>query len=338
MPNCYRMPLMLPSRAHALAFAVLLTGSAIAASAAPVPAKKEDPFKAAVTQLNNDNPMVRHQGVTKLGRLRDPRAIPHLFKLFKDENPYVRSGVINVLGRLRVQEAGARVTTALRSDKNAQVRQAAAVALAVIASPTRTQALIGALKDDALAVRYAAARALGHLHAVEAIDPLIALTQGEDTGGRQTAAAALGRIGSPKAQATLLALLDDKDKGVRREAVKALGALRSDASIEALKARLTDSDMEVRVHAVMSLGRLGDNSGENTALSLLKNEDAQIRTLAANALGAFGSKKVLPRLKQALQAEKQEATKNVIKYAVGTIKSRLGIEDKPSKKSKGKKK
>ena len=113
--------------------ALLILSPALQAAPAEPPKKKVDPFETASKQLTDDNPMVRRQGAEKMGRLRDPRGIPLLLKALKDEHPFVRSAIVSTLGRMRVRESTEDILTLLTKDKNAQVRQQAAISLSYLA-------------------------------------------------------------------------------------------------------------------------------------------------------------------------------------------------------------
>ncbi len=308
-----------------------------AAEPETAPMKKADPFETAAKQLKDDHPMVRRQGAQRLGRMRDPRAIPLLRKALKDEHPYVRSEIINTLGRMRVREAAGDIMGRLK-DKNAQVRQAAAISLSYLADPTSIDPLIKALDDESPGVRYAAARTLGNLRAQKAAPKLGKLMKSTDEGMRQAAAGALGRIAAPDSAKILAKALKDDNVNVRREAVKALGSLGAKEYVEDIKPLLRDPDTQVSIYAASSLGKLGDSAGEPVLIRLLADTDAGMRQRAANALGAFGSKKKgYPALKKAFAKEKQANAKQMMRFALAQIKARHGIKEEPAPKRSKKK-
>lgn len=311
------------ARARSILFVLAGLLAAAPLRAAETPA---DPFQAAVEKLKNDNPMVRRQGTEDLARLRDPRAAAILLKTLSDDHPYVRSAAVDAVGRLRASEAAPRLVELLAKDKDAQVRQQAAISLAHIGDKTAAKALLKALDDEAPGVRFAAARALGVLRAPEAVGPLAERLKDPAEGMRRAAASALGVLSTPEALPPLREALQDKDLYVRREAARGLAA--GETSTEALKTALEDPDGIVRAHAAMGLGRLGDPAGEAAAVALLSHADHAARQQAGNVLGFIGTKdKALPALQKALAAEKHPATQAALKVSLAQLMARLGVQE-----------
>ncbi|MDZ8257148.1 MAG: HEAT repeat domain-containing protein [Nostoc sp. ChiQUE01b] len=124
--------------------------------------------------LKDDNEQVRSSATSALSNMgRDTTSlVPVIIQALKDKNDLVRIGAISVLGRVgiweRKSEEVAKVVpaliTALKQDKNAQVRSNAAYAFKFIgekAATTVVPVLIEALKNDLdFQVRSSAASAL----------------------------------------------------------------------------------------------------------------------------------------------------------------------------------
>src|SRR5262249_1094965 len=160
----------------------------------------------------------------------------------RDGKPQVRRSAAFALGKLGDDAylALPALKRALAADKDAGVREMAAVALGDIvtelrAGPQAWDDLGGTLEralgeDDDPRVRRAAAYALGAFgpRASPACSALQKALRHDEPAVRQNAAWALGRIGLDVAEpavADLCELLKDKDVLVRRDAAAALGAI-----------------------------------------------------------------------------------------------------------------
>jgi HEAT repeat protein len=153
----------------------------------------------------------RVQACAGLGRLRDPRAIPHL---------------IQALG-----------------DSEELVRKAAREALVKIGTPAVPH-LCQALRDSDSDVRRLACEVLGRIGDPQAIPHLIQALG--DRNVRAAACWALGRIGDPQAVPHLIQALGDSEEWVRVEACWALGAIGDPQAIPHLTKKLKDEDSSVR--------------------------------------------------------------------------------------------
>ncbi len=188
----------------------------------------------------------------------------------------------------------------LQHDDSAQVRAAAAFALAKIgADPARiSPPLVAALHDADAVVRHAAALALGTLasDAHGAAPALAATLQDENVEVASAAAVALGRQGA-QAEAVvprLVELLRSDDLALRRRAVAVLAALGPAAhgAVPALLESLKDSDPEVRDEAIRALISDGPQPGAPlpVLVEALHHNDAHVRSWACLSLGQAGSK------------------------------------------------
>ena len=79
--------------------------------------------------LYNSDPLVRSDAVRKMVALNSREAIPHITQLLNDQDYRVRREVCTALGKLRAFQVKNKLYDAL-SDRNAEVRCAAAAALA----------------------------------------------------------------------------------------------------------------------------------------------------------------------------------------------------------------
>ncbi len=106
------------------------------------------------------DPLVRQAIVSSIAEFRTPMAEQVLEAGLADENAAVRTACCRELGQRADAQSVARLTNALRSDKDIDVRLAAAEALGKIKSPEATKALAIALDDRDPALQYAGVQSL----------------------------------------------------------------------------------------------------------------------------------------------------------------------------------
>jgi beta-lactamase regulating signal transducer with metallopeptidase domain len=124
-------------------------------------------------------------------------------------------------------------------------------------NPPITKALIGALKDDDRQVREQAAMGLAITPGAAVIDPLINALKDPDAQVREKAAIGLAFRRDPKIVEPLLSAIADRDSQVREKAAIALGASGDSRAVEALTKATQDPDSQVREKAVAGLILLG---------------------------------------------------------------------------------
>jgi HEAT repeat protein len=168
-----------------------------------------------------------------LGRLRDPRAVPHLIRALGDRG-YVREPGHVAYVCQAAEEALVKIGTpavphlcqALR-DIDSNVREAACRALGQIGDLQAVPHLCQALRDSNVAVREAACRALGRIGDRQAVPHLIQTLGDSVSYVRSTACWALGAIGDPQAIPHLTKKLKDEDSSVRGAAEEAIRQIRA---------------------------------------------------------------------------------------------------------------
>ena len=124
-------------------------------------------------------------------------------------------------------------------------------------STTITGALIEALSDTSGQVREQAALGLALTPGGDVIDPLLRALKDEDPQVREKAAIGLSFRRDARIVQPLLAAIEDHDAQVREKAAIALGASGDDRAIEALQKAMRDPDSQVREKAVAGLVLLG---------------------------------------------------------------------------------
>jgi len=206
--------------------------------------------------MRSDDSLARQNAVRAVFTQHDPRLIPLMIHALKDENPYVRRDSASWLGKFRAGKA-VEPLIATFSDKESSVRRSTVQALGKIGDRRAVVPLINALKDQDESVKACAAWMLARLKDVRATDPLVqTLKEAKWSGTRRAAAAALGAIGDVRAFGPLVEALRDDDRGVRTEAVKALGELGDTRAIRPLQLLVDDAEDRVRKAAAEALKHL----------------------------------------------------------------------------------
>jgi HEAT repeat protein len=264
----------------------------------------------------------------------------------RDGKPEVRRSAAFALGKLGDNAFAAlpKLKAVLERDKDAGVRETAAVALGDIVAALRGgrqawEDLGGALEralgeDPDPRVRRSAAYALGAFGALAspACPALRKALRHDDPAVRQNAAWALGRVGGDvpeEAVGDLCELLQDRDALVRRDAAAALGAIGKPVARAAAKPllELAGSDKEeavVRKTAVDALAKLAGPEHVESApviYPLLRADDPELARGAAFVLANVGGKpaqEALPVLRKALDDDDPSVQK-LAAAALGNI-------------------
>ena len=166
--------------------------------------------------------------------LEEPRSIPWLIKLLKDECPLVRVSSAYALGRNTSSEAVEPLIELLKYDWNGYVRKGVVWALGNSSDRRALQPLIDALKTDISAVRLWAASGLAQIaklnyeDVIIAIPPLIESLRKDSTSAvRSNCAWSIGQlcrelpsnvVYATAIDALIEALVEDEDLGVKDDA------------------------------------------------------------------------------------------------------------------------
>jgi beta-lactamase regulating signal transducer with metallopeptidase domain len=126
-----------------------------------------------------------------------------------------------------------------------------------VAAPSVTGALVDALRDGDRQVREQAAMGLAISPGTDVIDPLLGALKDPDAQVREKAAIGLAFRGDPKIVEPLLTAMTDGDAQVREKAAIALGATGDARAVAALTRATADPDSQVREKAVAGLILLG---------------------------------------------------------------------------------
>jgi putative membrane-bound dehydrogenase-like protein len=152
--------------------------------------------------------------------------------------------------------------------------------------------LAGKLVSSHAEVRAAAAGALADLGARDAGEAVARLLGDPEVRVRQAAAGAVGRLGFRGAADALLALTRDGDALLRRRSLEALGRLKEPRAVPAALPALADPEMELAALEVLSeLGGL--EQADAVAAAAARSRSAELLGAAIRALSKWGAGKAV---------------------------------------------
>ncbi len=193
-----------------------------------------DAARAAVSSLNDPEPMIRATAAHALRALPGDEAVSLLTPLTTEKLEFVRREAAAALGETRRRAAIATLTTML-ADKEPSVRAAAAMSLGRIGDETAVPALVQVLsgtnkkkREDEFVMR-AAADSLGEIKSRAGEQILISMLtdQTAPVDLRRAAARSLGLIGDPAAKPALQSAATSTDPYLSQAAHEALRRMRA---------------------------------------------------------------------------------------------------------------
>jgi cyclophilin family peptidyl-prolyl cis-trans isomerase/HEAT repeat protein len=248
-----------------------------------------------------DSPDVKRVAlaVECLGKQASMDSAPRLGEMLEHQDARVRVQAAHALMRLRFvpywrklakepprlpEETVLRLAAAL-SDREVEVRRAAAHAFSRYGQKGAERALLEALRDEDELVRLYSCRALGRTGNTSTWKPLLGMLQDGSPGVRSEVVRAFGDIGAPYRLPPSLA--EDPSIHVRAALAGTLGGDTSTESLLALRKLTEDESTTVVAAAIPALaGRLGESFADELAVWL---EDGrwQVRASAARAAGSL---------------------------------------------------
>lgn len=224
----------------------------------------------------------RMQQRVTLGALREETRIVGVMATIED-----------VTARLDTERA---LAAALRSP-DADVRAAAAQALARAETLEQPQAFAAALRDENWKVRRTAVQGLSrHAHRDMLASLLTALRDEHRDFNVLSSALSLLATSDVDVTGPLIELLGADDADLRMQAALALGEQHHLAGVDALIGALADADANVRFHAVEALGRLRAADAVDALADLAEGADFFLAFPAIDALSQISDPRVAPRL------------------------------------------
>ncbi len=316
---------------------------------------KGDEVDKLIKQLNDKSWSHRQYAASRLGDIKDPRAVEPLIAALQDTRLSVRQAAAVSLGKIKDVRAAEPLLVAvndpegpLRYDatnaflelgeikdphaiesligalkyNDGRVRQKAVESLVSIGTPA-VQPLLAAIKDSHAIVRSNAAWALGKIKDPRGVDALIVALKDADANVKNEAVSALASIGTP-AIAPLIAALKDTDKTLRGYAARALISIGAPA-LAPLIAALKDTDDNTREYASVALGEIKDPRAVEPLIAALKDTDAQVRVNAAWASAQIKDARAIEPLIAALKDEDLRVRENAA-YGLEQINDPRAIE------------
>ena len=200
--------------------------------------KHADASRAAITALNDLEPIIRATAAHAITSLPAAEAATLLLPLLKDKLEFVRREAVFALGETRSRSAVQPLVELLTIEKEVSVRAAAMVALGQIRDESAVPVLAQVLssvspnkkskkREDDFVMR-SAARGLGAIGSRAGVEPLVAALTNETNSidVRRAAAEALGSIGDSSATSALEAAVASNDPYLSETAREALRRLR----------------------------------------------------------------------------------------------------------------
>jgi HEAT repeat protein len=239
---------------------------------------------------------VRARVAPALAKIGDAQAVPILIALLADNEPTVRIAAALAVGVFRDKSSLIRLSDLLLEDREIEVRQAAAQALAATLLPEAVPYFIETMADSFWWYERENA-ALPLLDALakfgpDAVEPLVdALTHTEGT-VRRSAAIVLGRIGDTRAVEPLGMALYDMHDEVGHAAAEALAGFGT-AALEVLSEALQHPEAGIRLHALSALSRIQDARVLPLISQMLKDPDRHVLKQVIQSLGELRDPRAL---------------------------------------------
>ncbi len=267
--------------------------------------------------LKNEDDIFRQIVAFNLGKIGTSRSVGFLISALFDKSEFVRAFSARALGRIGGQSAGDALAAALKKEKSSYVRSFLASALGDIADKRYVGQLIFCLKNDEdISVRQCAASALGEIGDTSSVEPLIDALE-KDVGISDVIIRALGKIGDPRATGHLIKILKNEDSFVREATKKS--SMKTTVYFE----DDTTADFEYlvdinkglfRMDIAKALGRIGSPEAVRPLLELVGDDEHwEVSYIAIKALRNF---KTLPSFRPLLVALKDKDKKT--RFAAAT--------------------
>jgi HEAT repeat protein len=258
---------------------------------------------ALVAALKDAEPSVRASALTSAVYCHRPSCYPAVMRLTSDPDENVRSKAVTAAGGLFDPRAVPVLLKILKEDASTVVRAAAARALGLSKDPSVIPALLRAMADD-VDVKSSAVTSLGRLRAHEATPLITACLASDNENLRAMSAYALRSLGRRSAIPHLLKALRKEDPKLApnksaQAITHSLGQLQAHFAAEEIARFVQSPDMLVRSSAVRALGRIGTEEVVPALAIALDDENSEVRRAAARHLENIGTPEALKALQQA---------------------------------------
>lgn len=279
-----RVTRLLPGTTQALSVQALTDRGSIEAYTGGVQAQ--------LMRLDSTDPADRTWAATALGWLGDTRAAPALLAHLDDADAATGLAVVSALGRLGDQRVVPALLQQLDAPDAAvtgipgTVRMRAAMALGLLHADAAVAPLADIMINDETVARQAAAEALARI-ATPAAAEALARPLAEDalSPARQAGMRGLEEMGAAAIPTLEKIMRADSSETARRNAVELLGWIAAPGSTPALVSALGDSAADVRAEAAWALGEIGSPAAREALHVAARNDvDPAVRSAAELAL------------------------------------------------------
>jgi len=231
--------------------------------------RSEQASRLAIPVLSDKDEIVRATAAGSVIFLSADAAVPALLPLLDDKRPFVRREAAYALGQVGHSSANQRLLRSMSSDRDLEVRAAAAAAIGNIGDPASMEGLLSVLgkrpRQEEEFLRRSAARAIGQIFEYAATGRTATLTPQNFLPPKFKDVEA---VNSPmlkdlrsldRVSAQLTKIIQDRSEAddTRREAAFALGAMRRPESAALLRSLLTSPDpylVEISKEALLKIG------------------------------------------------------------------------------------
>jgi HEAT repeat protein len=231
-----------------------------------------------IRQLRSRHVARRGRAVVLLGLLGAREAHGEIAELLSDRDPDVRLAAASALEALAEGRSAYLLIDALERGLLSPIQ-----VIERIAHPWAVEALLAGIADLSPGARAAVWRAAGLAGARAAVPDLCAALRAGTDEERISATRALGELAAVRAKGELTRALDDPRWEVRAQAATALGRIAEAESVPLLEAAMTDRAWWVRANAANALARL-DSEGAAALARVRRGPDAYAADLANEVL------------------------------------------------------
>ncbi len=240
------------------------------------------------------------KAIKGLRKLKSPVGLSAIVKCSEHENMDIRIEAVQALGEFGTADEVIFLTKALKSD-DLRLRQTALDALVALSQNSETDIpkFVSLLMSDRdVNVRRAAAQILGQVDAPGLYEKLFEYLRDEDWWVRETIASTLSKLSDDRIFPAAVDLLSNPDPSLRRYAIEIIESLDDPAIIAPLINMLKDQDWWVRERTVVAFGKLKCKEAIPLIASLL--QFSELAYTAAESLGQIADKSAIPYLLEAL--------------------------------------
>ncbi len=261
---------------------------------------------------------VGNEAMSALTSIGEP-AIQPLITALGNDLAALRTRAALALGKIGDVRAIGPLEQAADGDPSADVREAAACALAGIVSPRTLGRMAAALNHKFRHVQWSGFRSLSLLNDPRGDQFLVSLLQSDDWQGRRCSVLdVLRKQGRVDVVPTAIAGLKDPDKNMRAGCAMRLAEWKDPRGLRALIGSVGDDYGDVRVHVIIGLEALGTPEAVRALCRLVADPWCRVSDDADAALVRLGSRAVPPLIDMLETDPEQSGTcRSVLKRVTG---------------------